>query len=478
MFTDDILACTNVYDIMAICYKKLCPYHNSKVNDYDSCKFNRLGDIIAVFYESNNFKKLKMQLVEEIYTMNNPFCDALYFFILSSIDANSKFSYPKIGSMYKIFKNIKALNANGLETRIYILPRMHDTIIDIMEKESSKADNDKKGGLRKRSKKQKTDTINFKLNNYVIYSDEEYCPSLYVLTDSNNFANRIKDRKALNIGLVPLMHEDIFSLFNIDETNKDTFSITAVKSDKEALILEAFTTQLSYFKDKDVDIIILPEMYLTDDIISNFKKYIHESMEPLYCNDIAPKLIVAGTHWKNCNNTCYVIDNRGSIIYKQNKFEPYLYNDKLEDLKVKDFSVNILDVEYIGRLFTFICKDISNGKLHDLFLDTFGDVALYTAYSPSLDITYETKRFTSKCNCISVFSNACGSRDNKREIGFCSTPWRDGTESSAKISKYGCMLIDQNNCDQCKSACIFSIEYENIIHDGKYLGCNVSKYNM
>lgn len=470
MFLDDLKNCKNIYDIMALSYSYLLPYHNSKGNNCDFTYYKEINDVIAAYYESNNISSLIEEMIEIInrfYEINQ----FLFFNLTVQIDASAKFIYPKTGPRHQSYQHITALNTNSNKLKIFIFPKMRNTIINEMEKASRKLD---KKGLRQRAKKQNNDSINYKLTNFVIYYDPEYCPSLSILTDSNIFSNRIQSRNALNIGIIPLTSEDIFTLFDVDESQRDTFSIKNAKTEKKELILNTFKKQLSYFKNKDVDIIIFPEMYLIDEIIDNIKDIVLTSLDTFYCDDKSIRLIIAGTHWKNQNNICYVIDNYGNIVYKQNKFEPYEYHGKLEDLNVSDYLIHILDIYNIGRLLTLVCKDISNEKLYNLFLDIRGDIVLHPAYSPSLDTVLEAEKYTRKSNCISVFANACASRADKKEIGFCSTPQRTGTSSSAKITKYGCLNDCAKNCQDCTSPRILSIEFNNFISNKQELSCKVS----
>ena len=306
------------------------------------------------------------------------------------------------------------------------------------------------------------------MSNFLIFSDNIFSTELTILSDNDEFCNKIKMRQSLNVGFVPFYNDDILSLFDLDFSKRDTFSITAPKPNKRDLLLEIFKSQLLEFVDRDVDIIIFPEMYLTDDIVSNMQDIILDSFKNSSKNHL--KLIITGTLWKENSNICYVYDNLGHKLFEQNKYESYPYNGKLENLQPKEYKIHMLDINGIGRIFTFICKDISNKSIHNIVNETRGDILCFPAYSPSLDVKHNAEAYITETNCILFFSNACAPRQGK-EIGFCATPQRVDTYSGAFFKYYRCNTLN------CKGKCtpkILTIHYTKFYQTKKYLRCKVN----
>ena len=469
--------CRNIYDIMAVCYSHLVPYHAHKGNDCPLQQYQAVYDIISAFTEEyglasvNNIKSLINSLNNIIDNKTCHFDDCFCYNMILAIDNAFKFTYPSALPKFEASINIHALNTNYDSTNIFIFPRMENGIIQKIEQESIKHDPQRKG-FRSRKIKEPNDSINRNLSNYIICCGiEDYSPDLTILPAEKTLVDRIHKRHEIRIGIAPLTKYDIFSLFEIDDyTKKDTFSILSPKVEKEEELLRIFGDQLKSFSDKDVDIIVFPEMYLTDSIIENIETIIADS---LGFADNNFKLIIAGTLWKNKCNKCFVYDNYGNLLYTQNKFEPFEYKGKLEDLKADDYLVHILDINGLGRISTLICRDIYNKSLHNMIATFKGDIILYPAYSPSLDVESEAVSHTNFSGCISVFSNACASRITSKDedIGFCTVPQRYKTNTSTYICRYGCN--SKRNCSGICKPIVLSILYENFEYDGDRLNCQV-----
>lgn len=461
-FINDIKNCKNIYDIMAISYLYLEPFSSNKATNVDYAHFKLLNDAINSFIDENLDKRIcninvLINDMNYIIFKHYNLSESLLYNIIHQIDDIS-YQYPFFTQGYKRYKKIKALNTNYELTKVYILPSMKEqTIIHEMEKSSKSKDNN---GLRVRNKKKDTTSVNFGLKNFIIYKAINYYPNLTILSDNNEFFNRVMIREALTVGLVPLTNNDLFSLFDINLENNDTFSIIKPKEDKVSFLMDLFINQLSYFVDKDVDIIIFPEMYLIDEIKNDIKGIIRSSLKT-NMRTTNTTIIMCGTLWKNKTNICHVYDNFGNLIYEQNKYTPFLYCNKLEDLEPTNHDINFLDILGIGRIFTLICKDIMNNDLKQIITELDGDIILNSAYSPSLDVKSYSESYSTSNNTISIFSNACASINGSDIIGYCAIPRRYDNKSSTYIKNYKCnkkLKVCANNCIPF----ILSIPYNDI----------------
>ena len=159
---------------------------------------------------------------------------------------------------------------------------------------------------------------------------------------------------------------------------------------------------------------------------------------------------------------CYVYDNFGNEIFVQNKFTPFDYNGKIEELCPTDHEINMLDIEGVGRIIVLICKDITNSKLKDFIGEVKGDILCYPAYSPSLEVITQSRSVSEDFNVISIFSNACAPRISRDTIGYCAVPQKDMTNSSTEIKYYKCEDKNCNNICDLKIISLKFSEFENI----------------
>lgn len=466
----------NIYDIMAICYNKIVPYHYSKVANCEFTSYKRISNAIGAYIEEGegsrnpDMENLINCICNCIINREYKIDDCFFYNIIHQIDSTITYTYIKIGKYFNRYENVGTLNTNAKRVgNIYILPKIQNSLINELEKNSVLYEESHKG-LRARSRKEDVSSINYVLHNYVIYQSDKYTPNLKILLDDSRFKNDIMARKSLRIGVIPFSQTPVEELFIIKK-QKDTFSIDGPKEGKEQYLYERFKSQLEIIANKHFDIIIFPEMYLTQQIVIDLKALIRDTFKNANSvSDKTTQIIIAGTLWSNMTNKCYIYDNFGNEIFVQNKFTPFEYNNKLEGLIPSNFNINILDIDGIGRIITLICKDITNSDL-DLFIkEVRGDIICYPAYSPSLDVTRNTRGITESLNAISVFGNACAPRFKQDSIGYCAVPQRDGTFSSSYIKCYSCDL------EECEFHCnpkVLSIHFSKFTEEDGVLKCTI-----
>lgn len=490
--------CKNIYDIMSWAYKQLIPYSPGKCNE--SCEYKNIDEAFGKFIEINNtignsdIKDLIKTITKYINDNNESLklCSPSFFYnIIQQVD-RIPYKFPTI-KLFKRFENKQKLNSLHYNN-IYIFPKIKNTIIDAMEAHSRKYeicnqcktsfncnncdldflsynDSTKHFGLRTRKSNSDTSSINDSLENYLICYSENFTPNMYIFKDEQ-FIKNIKDRESLNIAIMPLTNESIENLFDL-EYNYKSFEINNAKKDKVLFIQEIFETQLRKVATCDVDIIIFPEMYLTDELVNNMTEVITNAFSSMSFYD-STKLIVTGTQWKNQSNICYIYDSSGQLIYQQHKFTPFRLKGKLEHLESNNNYVNFLDIYELGRIFTLICKDIESLAIKGIFKDTLADICLYSAYSPSLNVIKHSEDLAKTYNMITVFANACAAipTDKKYNIGYSAIPQRKNTYSSCYIEKYGC------KCTKCESLeCepqILKIEFSNFMLNNNELNCKMT----
>ena len=420
--------CQNIYDILAVAYSKLVPYEYKKVANCDFTKFKRISNAVGMYIEQNenncvvDISNLIFTICQCIESGEYEINESFYYNLIHQIDSSITYKYSKIGKFFRRYEKVGILNSNGDKLNIYVLPKMQHTIIDELEANSEKYEKSKtkttgRKGLRKRNRKENISSINSQLHHFVLYESNLYKPNLTILLDNHVFRNQINSKQVLKIGVIPFSKQTIEDLFQI-EYKRDTFSIVGVKAEHSRKIYDLFKQELEIISKEVLDIIIFPEMYLTDEIIKDLKTLIQSTYSHAN-NQEKTQIIATGTCWKTNSNRCYVYDNFGNEIFVQNKFTPFDYNGKIEELCPTDHEINMLDIEGVGRIIVLICKDITNSKLKDFIGEVKGDILCYPAYSPSLEVITQSRSVSEDFNVISIFSNACAPRISRDTIGYC-----------------------------------------------------------
>lgn len=490
MDSNEINQSKNIYDIMAVAYKKITPYEHWRIQLEDTTESNQsIYNTVAIFKEElrssklkafANFKKRIIDLYPKDRELEYGFC----YHLIEALDNYTEYNYKKTSQFCSKFNSISSLNNNN-DTGIYVFAKMKNTIINLLSEnitkyELKKNPRSRKHGLRKREDYDASG-INRILKNYIIIDKSDmdnFKVKIHEITDNENIYNKIVVRGKVRIAIVPFCDRNLDNILKI-KMNNNGFWIEGSNDEYKSELVEQFKNQLTNLINKDLDFIIFPEMFFLREMFDVFRECIDKFEK---CSDT--KIILAGSMWENYTNICHVFDEKGKMIYKQNKHSSFEYEEKFEILRPSDNIIHIIDIDGIGRIFTFICKDLGNPKLMKI-PEIFGaDMILFPAFSPSLNIDTPGKNITTQFNCITVFANACAAfcinedrvnqdiKVKKKEIGFATVPAKNGTKSHCNAQYY----TFNDNCLNCFGVCsprILNISLGEIYEENKITSCKV-----
>lgn len=473
---------TNIYDIMAWAYRKLCPFDFNKVCGYKPENGKEIFDLFDICYEKE--KNFSREAVNKIYgklsIMENEITDSdakseFYYLIIMAVDTY-EYRYASISTTLRQIKSMTGLNEDNADVLIY--PKMQRTVIheisDNLENYEKKQMNKRRGGLRKR-KDIDTNGINKRLNNYIIIERcdmKEYDINLHILQDGGVFSKQVLDKQCLDILIFPFDDNNIENVMNI-EMGERFFDLKGYKKEDE--FCDRYIELITYAMQYEADIVIFPEMYLSMNIVDKVSEKI-KSMK-IRKNMI----IVIGTLWENKTNICFICNHRGKIIIRQHKQSPFLYKGKDENLANKEKILHFLDIDAIGRLAFGVCKDIDNERILQKMKALMCDVYIFPAFSPSLNIIRTAEELAKSYNGITVFANACAAMCNEKKdridvskekkVGFVTIPCKYEDKSGVK-SYYYCYNNDCNSCNCCKGKKI-KILLNQIVEENGSIVCNM-----
>lgn len=139
------------------------------------------------------------------------------------------------------------------------------------------------------------------------------------------------------------------------------------------------------------------------------------------------KIIVAGTNWFNSRNTCYVLNDEGKLLAKQNKFNPYLLKEKNSENEIefhyenlieeKPHLVNLLHIKSFGLIGFPTCSDLISAKyIESIYCDCEATDLYVPCMSISKDV-FSSLTYLSSHYWMSIFAcNAYIAKNNV--IGF------------------------------------------------------------
>ena len=269
-------------------------------------------------------------------------------------------------------------------------------------------------GLRKRRDYDQKDLCHrLNLQNVYFYKNKDEFEINQHFLISNGLKRNLMDR-TLSVTYCPYMKLELErnDLFKIKSTNK-TFEVSYFKdSDKKYL------KYLSMSLKAKSDFYIFPELAISNADIDNVTKTIKE------CNLKHECIIVAGSDWKKKRNTCYVFNQKGKLLLKQDKYIPYEIKDSEEDLIcLEKQEINLLNIRNVG-LFAFpICADMLSEKyIGNVFCQCKVTNLIISCFSKSNDIYDSLSHLSSNYWMVNF---ACNSPIGKNKVvGYQSTPYK------------------------------------------------------
>lgn len=392
-----------------------------------------VDDVISFFLNSS-------------YNTNYHFLLALLLFVDQNL--STKYDHIDINKLVPYTTSIKPLNDNLVED-ILVYPQNDQSFIDLIN-------NMYKKELRK---KYYYNPINELLSNHmVIYTNQlmDFKVSVTRYSDKG-LLERIRTNEEIKFLFFPFTKEEINKAFKFVPNDQDgSFKIKKSKDQKKA-IYKRFFESLKHINTNEYypDIILFPEMYLTEEITKDMDS------EILNIPFKQSFLLVAGTLWKDNKNVCYIYNHSGDKIITQEKYTPFKHEDEktgmkyVEDIPFSDeHTINIIDIDSVGKFAFYICKDMINIEYVNMLKLLDVDMVLIPTYTPSKDVMSQAKNLSEAFRSVVVFLNSCAvSKENI--VGSITTPDKEGKSRAART-----LNIKSDKCDlvKCESNCS-GIEY-------------------
>ena len=454
---------TSIEDLVILSYSFLyTEFSSTNVHKYNPNENRDIQEIISVFFErsSYDYDGAIIELTENISELGKrrKFNFNDFYSIITSIDRHYKY-VPKVSGMdFNTFNDYITLSESFEDYDIMLLPRPGKTFIDEFNKtlkEHEKNESKQKSGLRK-CLPYNNNNINAYLKNLLLINKNdvnsnqlvvhEYIESKY---NKTLFINNILNRKSIKLVLVPVTKKCLDEIFDIDNDGS-FFWIKGIKSSEEEKIVKLYITIIDKYRSADVDFIVFPELFLTENILNAVQNYLLESESERL------QFFILGSMWEDYKNKTVVMTSDGEYICDQLKQIPFTFNN-LEEKLINDNSIiNILDFPNFARINIFICRDITDDKLMSIPKQIGTNLIIAPSYSSSLNMKGIAKNLASNYYCTTIMVNSCSAKfndssvNNRRNLGFVCQPLKNGTESDNKVIEY---KFDKK-CNLCNYDCL------------------------
>jgi len=514
----DIEKSTNIYDILAAANIALGPYSPTIESSFNRRNYSDLIEHVNAFDHNEvtfpQFRDNVLTWLSSIDTASTNATSSYVYALIHCID--SIYSYkgyasgdPSESHKLEVISSLNDIYVNNMQ----ILPRFEgndNTTIAVKMYLSSKAER----GFRERIPKE-SDDINSVLKNFDIFPRHFGKPSVKIHRFTTRISKQISERlnnkgDKLTVGLYPLWAGNLRKTWNIHYL-ETTFTITGMGKKEEERMLKRFKAALERCKKRGVDIAIFPELTMTRENLEEVQNSIKSMMGK------CPILMVLGTIWEVYSengiefkqNVSVVMSNWGEILFEQQKQSSFLSqkpghiypedgNAKghKEELSFNEKTVNVIDIEGVGRFCTLICRDILKTTLISFMERLLADVVLVPAFSPSSNgLKTKLKSLVAGYRSTILLCNCCSALhawkdkdedywipkeilekniiredkpDEKKEgvweLGFIMTPAKNKTSATDYVNplnmSHSCINCQDN--DVCHGG-IFDIHYLNYL---------------
>lgn len=454
----------NIYDLFALCLSYLM-----KKNKETNINFPELELIEKVEHVIDNYyinldqlsargalNILKRKIKE--FLMPETTIEKCYS-IVKSIDGREYTCDEGTMEKYEIIK-YTALNKQYTD-KIRILPILSNTF---MKKADSKFKKTNKNTLFRKRYPVASSNLDREISNYILLDEDvilRYPITIHRINKNNPLYEQFGNKQKLNIAVVPFTKLSLEKILSIKYQSR-AFFIEKMKEDAENMLIDVVASTYERLRDKDIDILIYPEMLMTDNIM----KEISEQK--------AAKIIANGSIWENRVNKTIVTDMSCNEILSYCKKEPFIYKDDETDKEYtesldgnRNKGYNILEIEGFGRIGFCICKDLLQEGIKQFHRIMDTNLLIVPAYTGSMDLKKSAEGLSSEYNCIVVVANACSALYKTEEcckqktVGFITIPAKKGTSRESVTLDYG-----NSRCiGECQNSCIpkyINIDFDNI----------------
>ncbi|MBU3146526.1 hypothetical protein KPL47_22810 [Clostridium estertheticum] len=363
-------------------------------------------------------------------------------------------------------EKIKPLNSNKTYNKGYVYHFNHDNVLNYNEHKY-------------RTQSKVNASIEGTIKNIFVYKSEDRKDYNIVLSSltSQHFNKKLKKyENNLKIAIVPFINGQDYLILD-KEKEKQGFYVNGVNFENE--YKEKLLTIIKELNEKEVNIVVFPEMVMTKLMIDELKKFLKENKNSFL-------IIAAGTVWENGVNYCKLIIGDGNEIIKQEKCNPFHSQNgweklgTIELLNLDKRIINIIDIPNFGRCGVAICVDYITEHYQKILKDMNTGIIFSPTYTPSIERFEDfSKNFTSY-NTATLMSNACCMRnlaakkndDNNLEeisVSFVEIP---GLKRETFIK---CKECSDSCIKNYTAACYFIINlpYKDVNSNNSY--CNIKK---
>ncbi len=473
-FLDFCERITCIEDLIVIAYGYIhSEFNTAKEHQYKPTKYPELQDVISIFFdmlkydEMHALQALKSN-IKELYLKEN-FGFFHYYCIIRTIDFYYSYVNQSAYMGFGKFNKYRTLCKIFDEPNIVVIPKCNNNLINIFNKalkEKEELSSKKNIGLRKTLPYDKNN-INAYLKNLILLHKEDIKEEIIIYEylssrfQNDDFIKKIINRKSIKIVLIPITSKAFDEIFQF-ETDDKNFWIKQIKKEEEIKIAQLYIDVIKYYSSKDVDFIVFPEMFLNKNILEKVRIYLEShSIEK-------EQMYILGSEWEDFSNKMVVITSEGEIVYEQYKRIPFEKGDLEEKLLEIDNIINIIDFSGVGRINTFICRDITDDKLMSIPKIVGTNLIIAPAYTQSLNMKQIVKSLAANNICTTILVNSCSARydansiKKKKEIGFICQHLKNGTESDCKVVNY---KFD-GQCKECNFNCygfLIEIKYDELL---------------
>lgn len=457
-----------IEDIVVLAYANIYKdFSASMLTKYKPDNHKEIQELISTYFELRAYNSDAINILKENLILLNTkkkFTFEDYYCIIETIDINYQYNQCVFTSSFNTFRTYSSLSKLYIDPYVFFIPKVKKSYINVFdktlkdkEKNETKQKGNKKTGLRS-IKPYERNNINAYLSNISLIHKEDILNRKLMVHEYNknsncDFCKQILDRKAIEIITVPLIHQEIKAVLDIEEDER-YFWINGMCDEYESIILESYLNIIQKYKGSNVDFIIFPEMFLTENIL----KQIHEYLKLNGDNDEKMQIYILGTIWSDFSNKVVIMTSEGEYVFSQYKSVPFdLSTNKEEKLKQKEkpHKIHLMDFPEFARINTFICREIEDDALMLIPKRLESNIVFSPSFSPSLDMKTCPNHLASNYHCLTVISNACSARysskavEEHKAIGFLCQPCKSGTESSVKAINY----TFNERCKTCNNKC-------------------------
>lgn len=451
-----------IEDIVVLAYASIYnDFSATKINKYRPENHKEIQEYISMYFELKTYNSSAINLLKEnLKNLNfkKVFSFEDYYCIIETIDSNYEYTPCVPTSNFNTFKVYSSLSKIYDEPYVFLIPKVKKSYTSIFNdtliKEEKHLGN-KKTGFREK-KPYDRNNINAYLNNLSLLHMNDILNRKLIVHEYNknyynNFYQKILDKKTIEIVTVPLTNKKIQDILEIEE-DEQNFWINGMIEEHEAMILDTYLSIIKLYNDSNVDFIIFPEMFLTENILKQIQEHLKVN------DNNKMQIYILGTIWSGFSNKVIVMTSDGEYIFSQYKTVPFdTPSHKAEKLIQKEtpYKIHLIDFPDLARVNTFICREIEDDALMTIPKKLESNIVFTPTFSASLDMKTCPMHLASNYHCLTIISNACSARYNldvvkkHKAIGFICQPCKKDTESSYKIIDYNF----NEHCINCKDKC-------------------------